>query len=79
VPVLEKNGDIYLDPLRFFDAVDAAISEVCNKIRLADNESTIRLTFDAYWKQKESEQAKNSEAIEPFPETSGTSGIARRD
>jgi hypothetical protein len=57
-PISEKDGVIYVDPVRFLDAVESAFSQVCNEIRNAEDGSPIREAFDSYWNQKATEQAK---------------------
>jgi hypothetical protein len=79
--IFEKDGIIYLDPIRFFDAVDSAFAQVCSDIRSADANAPIRLSFDAYWSQREADQARKLEVfVTPeteYPPVYGTSGTAR--
>jgi len=63
--VLEKDGVIYVDSVRFFDAVDSEFSDICNEIRSAGAGARIRQSFDYYWNEK---QDKQSKALEPIIE-----------
>ena len=80
IPILEKDGIIYVDCARFFNAVESAFVEVCNEIRSSEKDSPIRSAFDMYWNKKESEQAKKFEATVPvradYPPTTSTNTLA---
>jgi hypothetical protein len=57
-PISQKTGVIYIDPVRFLDAVESVFTHICEDIRDAKDGSPIREAFDSYWNQKAEEQAK---------------------
>lgn len=79
-PIVEDAGSISIDPVRFFDAVEAAVVQVCDEIRRSDAGAPMRKSFDAYWNEKEAEQVKHLAArVRPeaeYPPVCGTSTLA---
>jgi hypothetical protein len=79
-PIVETRGIISINAARFFDAVAAAVNEVCAEIRSADKEAPVRRSFDEYWSRKEAEHANKLEAmVTPeveYPPALGTSTLA---
>jgi hypothetical protein len=71
-PISEKDGVIYIDPVRFLDAVESVFSQVCDEIRNAEDGSPIREAFDSYWNQKAMEQAKRVDPTFKIQSDSGT-------
>lgn len=63
MPIQEKDGIIFIDAVRFVDAVAVAFDEVCNEIRSAKAGDQSLQAFDAYWTQKETEQTKKLDAL----------------
>ena len=52
MPIQEKDGIIFIDAVRFVDAVAVAFDEVCNEIRSAKAGDQSLQAFDAYWTGK---------------------------
>jgi hypothetical protein len=71
-PISEKTGVIYVDPVRFLDAVESVFSQVCDESRNAEDGSPIREAFDSYWNQKAMEQAKRVDPTFKIQSDSGT-------
>jgi hypothetical protein len=71
-PISEKDGVVYIDPVRFLDAVESAFTHVCEEIRDAKGGSPIRESFDSYWIQKAEEQKKRADSTFVFYSDSAT-------
>jgi hypothetical protein len=54
MPIQEKDGEICLDPERFFKAVDSTFAQVCGEIRSL---GASQETFNKYWTDKQNVQA----------------------
>jgi hypothetical protein len=59
--ILVKSELIFINAVRFLDAVESAFAEVCNEIRAADDTAPIRRAFEFYQDQLEWKQAKKVE------------------
>jgi hypothetical protein len=71
-PISEKDGLIYVNPVRFLDAVESVFSQACEEIRIAEDGSPIRVAFDSYWSQKALEQSKMVDRTFKVQSDSGT-------